>query len=145
MLILLMLVGLWARVCMHPYNGAAVATDCKQTNRNKQVQPAMLCLPYCLLQAGQWCYPNTRATWRSCTSSTSSSHSPTQCFFWSSSETICVTIHRCFLAPSCIERGGGWGWQAHQSWPRPGAAWVCGRRGERLSRNQLMMCKCWVG
>jgi hypothetical protein len=32
MLILLMLVGLRARVCMHPYDGAAVATDCKQTN-----------------------------------------------------------------------------------------------------------------
>jgi hypothetical protein len=25
--------GLRARVCMHPYDGAAVATDCKQTNR----------------------------------------------------------------------------------------------------------------
>jgi hypothetical protein len=32
MLILLMLVGLRARVCMHPYDSAAVATDCKQTN-----------------------------------------------------------------------------------------------------------------
>jgi hypothetical protein len=32
MLIVLMLVGLRARVCMHPYDGAAVATDCKQTN-----------------------------------------------------------------------------------------------------------------
>jgi hypothetical protein len=31
----LMLVGLRARVCMHPYDGAAVATrhDCKQTNK----------------------------------------------------------------------------------------------------------------
>jgi hypothetical protein len=34
MLILLMLVGLRARVCMQPYDGAAVATDCKQTNRS---------------------------------------------------------------------------------------------------------------
>jgi hypothetical protein len=33
MLILLMLVVLRARVCMHPYKGAAVATDCKQTNK----------------------------------------------------------------------------------------------------------------
>jgi hypothetical protein len=39
MLILLMLVGLRARVCMHPYDGAAVATDCKQTNKQTSTWP----------------------------------------------------------------------------------------------------------
>jgi hypothetical protein len=37
MLILMMLVGLQARVCMHPYDGAAVETDCKQTNKHIQL------------------------------------------------------------------------------------------------------------
>jgi hypothetical protein len=37
MLILLMLVGLRARVCMHPYDGAAVATDCKQNKQTNSV------------------------------------------------------------------------------------------------------------
>jgi hypothetical protein len=45
MLILLMLVGLWAWVCMHLYDGAAVATDCKQTNKHmRQYYLIMCCL-----------------------------------------------------------------------------------------------------
>jgi hypothetical protein len=53
MLILLMLVGLRARVCMHPYDGAAVATDCKQTNKqflmpspNSPLEPDIIIIIY---------------------------------------------------------------------------------------------------